>query len=101
MIYDPVFTKVLGTIKREETIQHARTNALLAERKMGELLLKKPPAYKSGPGRGKKGSVTVSQPFNENPTLKELGITGRESAEAQQLAESLRPVSPLQRMNIS
>lgn len=67
----------------EEAIQYARSYALEAERKMGEMLAIKPPGYKAGPGRGLKGRDVGEPPF---PTLDELKLTKRESAEAQILA---------------
>jgi len=62
-----------------EAIQYARSYALEAERKMGELL-KKTERQKPG-GYKRLHDVTVS------PTLAEIGVSKRESAQAQELAE--------------
>lgn len=88
---------------REEAVQHARSYALEAERKMGEMLKEKPAAkrQKAGPGRGKKtktpsrenSSVQDAPLFSDDtPTLADLGITGHESKAAQFLADLPRPV---------
>ena len=72
----------------EEAIQYCRSYALEAEKKMGIMLKEKPPAYKPGPGRGKKGSPIEEPPlFDSTPTLEELGLTKKESAQAQKIAE--------------
>lgn len=65
----------------QEAIQHCRSYALEAERRMGEMLAT---TDRAKPGPSKKDqlpSVTDLQ-----PTLKEIGLTKRESAEAQALA---------------
>lgn len=58
-----------------------------AERKIGEMLreterAKRPP----GPGRGKVGTPALPT-LSKSPTLTSLGLTKRESAEAQMLAD--------------
>lgn len=73
----------------EEAIRYARSYALEAERKMGEMLLQKPPAVRGRPGtgRGKKGSTSQLPAFsNEVLSIEDLGLTKRESSEAQRLA---------------
>jgi len=82
----------------QDAIRLASSYALEAERKMGEMLLATERA--KPPGRPKK-SVTAGDRFNQEtelpvvtsgnhgdkpPTLEELGVTKRESAEAQMLA---------------
>jgi ParB family chromosome partitioning protein len=72
----------------EEAVQNARGYALDAERKMGELLLTKPRAFKSGPGRGKKGGAASSPGLIAKvPSLKDLGLSKHESKQAQKLAK--------------
>jgi len=58
-----------------------------AERKMGLMLIEKPPGYKAGPGRGIKGGAVGEPPF---PTNEDLGLTKKESARAQMLFNPLR-----------
>lgn len=73
-------------------------NKSKAERKMGEMLAVKPPAIrgKPGTGRGKKGSTSMLPAFSDDtPTLAELGLTKKESAEAQMLAGSLPGIGVL------
>ena len=75
----------------EEAIRHCRSYALMAERKMGEMLraterAKRPP----GPGRGKVGDRSLPT-LSDTPTLAELGLSKRESAEAQRLAAIPEP----------
>lgn len=69
----------------EEAVQHCRSYALEAERKMGEMLREteraKPPNPKP-PKERRSHDVT-----DDAPTLAALGISKRESAEAQMLAE--------------
>jgi len=71
----------------EEAVQEARRYAMLAERKMGEMLLAteraKGATVKGVGKRGHRGVPRCKIP----PTLSDLGISKRESAEAQQLAE--------------
>ena len=68
----------------EEAIRHCRSYALEAERKMGEMLLAtsndKTRKTRGGDRRSKSPEVTLK------PTLTDLGLTKRESAEAQILA---------------
>lgn len=69
-------------------IEHCRRYALLAERRIGELL--QPTARATGAdiaGRPKQLDGSRALPSNRPPTLAELGLTKRESAEAQALAE--------------
>lgn len=71
----------------KEAVQFAESYALDAERKMGQMLAVKPPAYKAGPGRGKKGATLDVVPFsNDTLTLAELGVSWHESEDAQMLA---------------
>jgi N6-adenosine-specific RNA methylase IME4 len=63
----------------EEAIQYARSYALEAERKMGEML-RATERHPPGPDRLRR----VTDP---PPTLADLGVTKRESAEAQRLAD--------------
>ncbi len=66
----------------EEAIHHAKKYAVLAERKLGEMLAATERA------KGKRTDlVTTSNQVDDKPTLTDLGITKRESAEAQKLAE--------------
>src|ERR1035437_362849 len=69
----------------DEAVKYARDYALEAERRMGEIL-KQTERAKGAAGIGPVIAVT---PCNHNnpPTLAKLGITKRESSEAQQLAE--------------
>lgn len=74
----------------EEAIQYARSYALEAERRMGQLLAKRdPPKGTAGTLRGKdtSGGYILLPPEAQELTLAELGLTKRESAEAQKLAE--------------
>jgi len=71
----------------EEAIQHCRKYALLAERKMGEMLAQTPRAEGGRPAKTSNAQVLVSA-----PTLSDLGLTKRESAEAQKLAALPEPV---------
>jgi len=73
----------------EEAVQYARSYALDAERKMGQMLIDAPKAKGAadgtpGPGRGKNG-VTTSNRVSP-PTLHALGLTKRDSSQAQKLA---------------
>lgn len=65
----------------EEAIQHCRSYALEAERKMGEMLLVTERAKGGNP------NLTCNRREQVAPTLPELGISRKESAEAQMLAE--------------
>lgn len=65
----------------EEAIKHCRSYALMAERRMGEMLATTELQH-GARGVGKSG-VTLC---NSTPTLAELGVTKRESVDAQTLA---------------
>lgn len=67
----------------EEAIQYSRSYALEAERRIGQLLRETERA-KGGQPYQKSTSTTVAP---VEPTLSELGLSKRESAEAQVLAE--------------
>jgi len=65
----------------EEAVQHARAYALLAERRMGELLKETERAS------GKRTDlVPTSHQVGDKPTLADLGVSKKESSAAQQLA---------------
>ena len=66
----------------EEAIQHCRSYALEAERKMGQMLRETERADGGDAQRTRLRHVTESP-----PTLSALGLSKRESAEAQLLAE--------------
>jgi hypothetical protein len=72
----------------EEAIQYARTYALDAERRMGEMLTEtKPKRAKGGqPYHEKMKSTPSKRKGVDTPTLKELGLTEKESHLAQKLA---------------
>lgn len=71
----------------EEAIQYCRSYAMEAERKMGEMLAMTERAPRpAGPGRGKVGNKALPTLSDSPPTLSDLGLTKRESAEAQMLA---------------
>jgi ParB family chromosome partitioning protein len=71
----------------EAAIQHCRSYALEAERKMGELLAQTERAKpRPGPGRGKVGDSALPTLPDSAPTLASLGLTKRESSEAQKIA---------------
>lgn len=58
-----------------------------AERRLGEILKANPPAKGTrGMGRPKIGGIKQEPPKDDIPTLEQLGVTKRESAEAQMLA---------------
>lgn len=71
----------------EAAIQHCRSYALEAERKMGEMLAQTERAKGAAAG-GKKESPRGNyiEPRDSNPTLDDIGISKRESSEAQKLA---------------
>src|SRR5207302_7141935 len=71
-----------------DAIQHCRSYALEAERKMGGILLETERAKGASAG-GKKKSPRGKYmlPRDSEPTLAALGLTKRESAEAQMLAQ--------------
>ena len=67
----------------EDAILHCRSYALEAERKMGQMLKeteRNPGVRTKGGGKGAGGSVAL--PPADKPTLADLGISKRESAEA-------------------
>lgn len=69
----------------EAAVQHCRSYALEAERKMGEMLMG---TERARPAIGSKviGNVRLPMKDDERPTLSALGLTKNESAKAQQLA---------------
>jgi hypothetical protein len=77
----------------EEAIRYARSYALEAERKMGELLRETERA-KGAIAGGEKGSPRghYTELRDSAPTLAALGLTKRESAQAQMLAKLPAPV---------
>ncbi len=77
----------------KEAEQHCRSYAVRAEIKMGEMLqateeerAKGAADGKPGPGRGKKNAVPERNRVSDTPTLADLGITKKESSQAQMLA---------------
>lgn len=72
----------------EEAIQYARSYALEAERRMGEML-KQTERAKGAQAGGKKESSRghYTEPRESAPTLAELGLSKKESSEAQMLAD--------------
>jgi hypothetical protein len=74
------YNNVLG----EEAIRHARIYVLEAERKMGEML------RNTGRAQGKRTDLLTSCKEVDKLTIDELGITWRESAEAQMLVVTER-----------
>ena len=77
----------------EEAVQHCRRYALLAERKMGEMLLQTERAKgTAGAGRPKIGGDKREPPKPcAPPTLAELGLSKRDSSAAQKLARLPEP----------
>ena len=76
----------------EEAIQHCRRYAVLAEVRLGEMLAAtERRSAKHSKGGGSKGARRRPLP-DVPPTLKELGVSKRESAEAQVLAALPKPV---------
>jgi len=72
----------------EEAVQYARSYALDAERKMGQMLIEAPKAKgaKGNPG-GRGAPIVRSQGVTtQPPTLHALGLTKRDSSQAQKLA---------------
>ena len=67
----------------EDTIRYCKSYALEAQRKMGELLK----ATERNKGAAGIGPIAVSEEYHNAPTLKELGLTKKESSEAQFLAD--------------
>lgn len=70
----------------EDAIQHCRSYALEAERKMGQMLADAPRPVGSDKGGRKKLDGSRRAPSNPPPTLKEIGLSKKESANAQRLA---------------
>jgi hypothetical protein len=70
----------------QEAILHCRSYALEAERKMGEMLIQTERAKPPGDNQHKKQDR--SPQVTEAQTLKDLGLTKRESSEAQLLAKA-------------
>ena len=68
----------------EQSIQHCRSYAFDAEKRMGELLK----ATERNPGTqpSKKDGGTMEEPPSNIPTLSDLGVTKKESSDAQFLA---------------
>lgn len=88
--------------KGDEAIQHCRSYALDAERRMGELLRATP---KNEGTRGKvqrgmrgTGADVTSAPVDDAPTLKDLGVSEKQSSRAQRLAEM--PMETFERVKI-
>ena len=71
----------------EEAIRYARSYALEAERKMGQMLAETERAKGTQLAGRDIGGHVVLPPKNNAPTLSELGLTKRDSADAQKLAE--------------
>jgi ParB family chromosome partitioning protein len=75
----------------EEAVQYARSYALDAERKMGQMLIEAPKA-KGTQGQPQKGMRGITggdnrePPVKSPPTLHSLGLTKRDSSQAQKLA---------------
>nr|ADI23837.1 hypothetical protein [uncultured gamma proteobacterium HF4000_48E10] len=77
-----------GKASRGCAASHSHALKVEALAGLGELLKKQPKAKESrgrGPGRGKGGAV-VEPPFNEPPTLADMGIDKKTSSLAQRLA---------------
>ena len=70
----------------QDSILYCRSYALEAERKMGQILAKMERA-KGGQPHQKARKATGNTTLPVEPTLDELGLTKRESADAQMLAE--------------
>ena len=76
----------------EEAIQHCRSYALMAERRMGEMLAATPRAKnRPGPGRGKAGDRALPALRESPPTLADIGVSKKESSQAQKLAALPEP----------
>ncbi len=77
--------------KGEEIIDHCRRYSLLAERRMGELLKRDHDQLSKGArgNPGGRGAPIVRSPDDtaQAPTLAALGVSKRESSEAQKLAD--------------
>jgi len=71
----------------EEVVRRARAYAFEAERKLGQMLARTPRAKGAAAGGTKAGSRSNYTVLRDSvPTLRELGLSRRESAEAQRLA---------------
>ena len=72
----------------QDAVRHCRRYALLAARRLGELLkqTKRAKGTRTKGGGGFSGGNVVLPPEDAAPTLADLGISKRESAEAQKLA---------------
>ena len=66
----------------DEVIRHCRYYALMAERRMGEMLK----ATKRAKGQLKHAVTSGNRDEEKLPTLADLGVSKRESVEAQTLA---------------
>ncbi|MFH0871665.1 MAG: MT-A70 family methyltransferase [bacterium] len=75
-----------------EAVQKARAYALRAERKMGEMLRETERAKGTDVAGRKNIDGDRQLPSNPPPTLSDLGLTKRESAEAQRLAAIPEPL---------
>ena len=71
----------------EEAIRHCRSYALEAERKMGEMLAE---TERAKAGRKAFREIIGNAVLPIRPTLKQIGVTKRESPEAQMLAATSR-----------
>lgn len=74
----------------EEAIQYCRSYALEAERRMGEMLRETDRNIGTMPSKEDGGHMVL--PPSSPPTLSELGLTKRESSEAQMLAGVSREI---------
>ena len=73
--------------KGEEIIDHCRRYSLLAERRMGELLKRDHDKLSKGTRPSTKDGGTMVLPPSDAPTLASLGVSKRESSEAQKLSD--------------
>lgn len=81
--------KAIQTAKRDvkDVSDRAGRVRVKAERKLGAKLAEFPKAKgKAGPGRGKAG-VKAGPAFNDSPSLKDIGVDKKRSAQSQKLAE--------------
>jgi N6-adenosine-specific RNA methylase IME4 len=74
----------------EEAIQYCRSYALEAERRMGEILRQTERAKGAIEPGTKRGTTQLPIVTTSQPTLSDLGLTKRESAEAQMLSNISR-----------
>jgi len=73
----------------KETVQYARTYALLAERRMGEILRATKPAKGTRgqlKGKNPSGDTMMVPPEDDAPSFASLGLTKKEGARAKKLA---------------